>query len=83
MASERTELPDSVAARTADNGNYEEYPCVFRWEISDQRLLSRFMERLIRFELAENQIKWYVKRLKFRNVFLPQSIESMLAFARN
>lgn len=45
-----------------------EYPCQFDWEITDNRLESRFKERMGKNELTEAQVQWYMSRLKFRNL---------------
>jgi len=78
MASVRTQVAEAVAERTSDNGNFEEYRCKFDWEITDQRLLARFIAKVEAHELEPNQVRWYVKRLNFRNVFIPDSVIDML-----
>jgi len=78
MSSVRNQIAEEVAERTSDSGNREEYRCKFDWEISDERLFERFIEKLVARELTVRQVRWYVKRLNFRNVFIPDTAIALL-----
>lgn len=75
MASTRTQIATNEAERAADNGNREQYPCKFVWEIADFRIFERFEQRVNAGEpLTERQVAWYIKRLNFRNIVIPAEL---------